>query len=154
MLKIKLMRGKKIWNKGTISSTVLWKSYCPDGPAEVTLTVDRNLENTRKHEFVWADLSTRWVCIWKLWAFPWPGSDKVHALCSFVSNHGHPPPLTLTFLAWSQTCLVPEDMPGDPDGGCHFICMGSLEDWFRLPEVVSPVRKEIKMKNLSHSSAD
>lgn len=49
---------KKVWKTGTISSTTLWKSYCPGGVAEeLALTVDTNLENTRKHEFVWADPS-------------------------------------------------------------------------------------------------
>lgn len=58
--KDKTKEEKKVWKKGTISSTVLWKSYCLDGAAEeVALTADTNLGDTRKHESVWADPSTR-----------------------------------------------------------------------------------------------
>lgn len=93
-------RGKKSLGKRTISSTILWKSYCPDGTAaEVALTVDTNLENTRKHEFVWADPSTRWVFAFgHSELFPGQGLGEGRGLCSFISNHGYPPLLTLTLV--------------------------------------------------------
>lgn len=98
-----------------------------------------------KHQKTWgfvANTSTRWVFAFKdSELFHDQGLGEEHGLGSCISNHEYPPPWTLTSPAWPQTCLISGDVPGDPAGGCDFICMGSLVGWFRLSEVLTLVRK-------------
>lgn len=127
--------------KGTISSTILWQSYSPEeAAAGVAITIDTNLDNTRKCEFLWETHPQGESAFGNSQLFPGQGLSEGHRICSFFSNHGFYPRLTLTLPAWSWTCLDTGNEPGDLAGGHSFICM---------PEVVTPVRKETKIINIS-----